>query len=318
MRLLAKLRSIALAAIVATPATAFAAYPERPVTMVVVFPAGGATDLIGRLIQPALAKALGVDVVVKNAGGGGGTIGTAEVAAAKPDGYTIGLAPIGPTTTQPHLRELPYDTPKDLIPVCRVYDSPVVMMAAKDGKYADLKAMVEAAKSAPRSVTYASVAPGSIPHVVMAALEQAAGIEMKHVPFPGSAAMVKALLGGTVDALADVANLAPKYDLRPLAVYAEERMPEFPDTPTMREFGYDLIYSIWGGLFAPAGTPDEAVQTLSAACGEAMTDAKVIEGMKKQQTPIAYLDTAAFTSFVKSEYEKNGKVLAAAGLAKKK
>lgn len=317
MRLIAKLRSIAIAALVATPAAAFAAFPERPVTMVVVFPAGGATDLVGRLMQPAFAKALGADVVVKNAGGGGGTIGTAEVAAAEPNGYTIALAPIGPTTTQPHLRELPYDTLKDLVPVCRVYDSPVVMMAAKDGKYATLDALVAAAKATPRGVTYASVAPGSIPHVVMAALEQAAGIEMKHVPFPGSAAMVKALLGGTVDTLADVANLVPKYELRPLAVYAEKRMSEFPDTPTMQEKGYDLTYSIWGGLFAPAGTPADTVQKLSAACGEAMADARVIEGMQKQQTPIAYLDTGAFTSFVKNEYEKNGKVLTAAGLARK-
>ena len=316
MRTVAGLFACALVGLGALSAVPAAAYPEKPVTMVVVFPAGGATDLVGRVLQPALAQALGVDVVVKNTGGGGGTIGTAEVAAARPDGYTIGLAPIGPTTTQPHLRTLPYDTLKDLTPICRIYDSPVVMMSSRKSKYATVDDVIKASKAQPRSVVYGTPAPGSIPHVVMVAFEQSAGIEMKHLPFPGSAAIVKEMLGGTVDLLGDVGNLVPKYELRAMAVYADRRMPEFPDAPTMKELRHDLQFSIWGGLFGPAKLPADIVKKLSDACGAALKAKSVIEGMEKQQTEIAYQDASTFAAFVQNEHAKNGKVLAASGLKK--
>ena len=300
--------------VAAVPATA--AWPERPVTMIVVFPAGGTTDLVARVVQPAFAEALGTDVVIRNVGGGGGTIGTAEIANARPDGYTIGLSPIGPMTTQPHLRQLPYDPIEGMVPLCRMYDSPVVFASAQGTPYESVPTVVKLAQEKPNGVTYGTPGPGSIPHVVMVALEQSAGLKLKHIPFPGTAAGVKALLGGTVDIYGDVANFVPQYDLRPLAVYASERMAEFPDVPTMKEIGYDLQYSIWGGLFAPAGTPAEAVTKLSEACGKAMAAAGVVDGMQKQQTPIAYLDAPAFGDFVKAEFEKNGRMLEAAGLKK--
>ncbi len=293
---------------------ALAEYPEKPVTMIVVFPAGGTTDLIARTVQPALSEALGAEVVIKNTGGGGGTIGTAEIANADPDGYTIGMAPIGPTTTQPPLRELPYDTLGDLEPICRIYNSPVVMAAAKDGELKTVEDVVGRAKAEPGGVIYGSPAPGSIPHVVMVALEQDAGIRMKHIPFEGTAAGMKALLGGVVNIYGDVANFVPQYDLHPIAVYNDERLPEFPDVPTMKEEGHDLTYSIWGGIFAPAGTPPEVVEKLSAACEEAMQAEGTVEGMAKQQTPIAYLNAEDFAEFVRSEHEKNARVLEAAGL----
>jgi tripartite-type tricarboxylate transporter receptor subunit TctC len=298
----------------ASAGDAGAEYPERPVTMVVVFPAGGTTDLIARTLQPAFAEALGTEVVIKNTGGGGGTIGTAETASAEPDGYTIGIAPIGPTTTQPHLRDLPYDTLSDLQPICRIYNSPVVLAAAKDGGFETLDDVIAEAEAG--TVIYGSPAPGSIPHVVMVALEQDAGIEMKHIPFEGTAAGMKALLGGVVNIYGDVANFVPQYDLHPIAVYNEERLPEFPDVPTMAELGHDLSYSIWGGIFAPAETPPEVVEKLSAACEEAVQAESTIEGMANQQTPIAYMNAKEFTAFVRDEHEKNAEVLEAAGLKK--
>ena len=316
---MARRMSILAAALLGYAAAAGGAqadYPEKPVTMIVVFPAGGTTDLIARTLQPALAEALGTDVVIKNTGGGGGTIGTAEIANAEPDGYTIGIAPIGPTTTQPHLRQLPYDTLSDLQPICRIYNSPVVLAAAKDGDFKTVEDIVAKAEAEPGSVIYGSPAPGSIPHVVMVALEQDAGIEMKHIPFEGTAAGMKALLGGVVNIYGDVANFVPQYDLHPIAVYNDERLPEFPDVPTMKELGHDLSYSIWGGIFAPAGTPPEVVDTLSAACGEAVQAQSTIEGMEKQQTPIAYLDAGGFEAFVREEHAKNAKVLETAGLKK--
>lgn len=293
-----------------------AAYPERPVQVIVVFPAGGTTDLIARVMQPAFSRALGVDVVVRNVGGGGGTIGTAEIARARPDGYTIGLSPIGPTTTQPHLRALPYDTLTDLQPICRVYDSPVVMASKKGSGYDSIADIVRRAKAQPNGVIYGSPAPGSIPHVVMVALEQSAGIQMRHIPFKGTAHGMRALLGGVVHIYGDVANVVPEYDLQPIAVYASERLREFPNVPTVKEAGYDLSYSIWGGLFAPAGVAGGVVQKLSAACREALEEESTVEGLRRQRTPAAYLDAGEFAAFVRSEHEKNGKVLRAAGLKK--
>lgn len=291
-----------------------AAYPERPVTMIVVFPPGGSTDLIGRAMQPAFGRALGVDVVVKNSGGGGGTIGTAEIAAARPDGYTIGLSPIGPTTTQPHLRSLPYDTLTSLTPICRVYNSWVFMTTAKDQPFQTLDDLVSKAKAEPRAVIYGSPAPGSIPHVVMVALEQTAGIEMRHVPFAGTADAVRAMLGGTINAYSDVSVIVPQYDLRALAVYAPERVDDLPDVPTMKEQGYDLQYSIWGGLFGPAGLAPEIVERLSGACETALQDPQAIEAMEKQRAPVAYQNADDFAAFVREQYERNGELLEAAGL----
>ena len=265
MNILAKLAAVS-AVLVATGAAA-QQYPSGPVTVIVPFGAGGGADSVMRAMQSKFAEILGEDVVVRNVSGAGGTVGAAEVASASADGQTLGFLPIGPATTQPHLRDLPYDIDSwDF--VCRVTNSPVFLLTTKDSGLDSVEAVVEAAQAEPGKLAYGTPAPGSVPHLVMMAANDALGTEMKHVPHQGSAEVFRSLAGGVVQFYANIPVDIERGDLQPLAVFAEERYPGYPDVPTMAELGHDLEFSIWYGMFAPAGTPGAVVQQLSDACGD--------------------------------------------------
>lgn len=294
-----------------------AAWPEKPITIVISWPAGGATDIVGRALQPHLADRLGTEIIIKNVAGAGGTIGAAEAARAKPDGYTYYLSTPSVLTSMPHMRPLPYD-PKGFVPVGRINDTPMVVMVTQESPYHSIEDLVEDARSRPGEVTYASTGAGTLPHITTIALQSDAEIELKHVPFKGSAEVMKALMGGVVDVFSDQAQLVPRYDLRPLGVWAAERLPEFPDVPTMKEQGYDREFSIWLGLFAPEGTPDEIVREMSGVLGDTLADPDVRAEFTKLQLSPSYLDPEQLGAFVETEYERNKELMAIAGIKKKK
>jgi len=300
----------------ATGVPAQAAYPERPVTVIVAWTAGGATDLLTRGLQDAFQKALGGQVVVKNVPGAAGTLGTAEVARAAPDGYTLLISPIGPITLQPHRMKLTYSY-DSFEPVCKLVDSPVVLMAAPKSKYKTVADAVSAAKAAPGKLPYGSTGPGTIPHVSMIAFAKAAGIDIKHVPFKGSADVVQALLTDTVDLFTDQPNLVPQYNLTPLAIFAAKRIPTYKDIPTLKEAGYDLQFSIWNAMFAPKGTPEPIMAKLEAACRATMTAPGVVENLGRQRQPIDFLDRKGAAAFISAEFKKNGELISGAGLSPK-
>ena len=297
-----------------TPAQA--AYPERPVTIIVAWTAGGATDLLTRGLQDTFQKALGGQTVVKNIPGAAGTLGTAEAARAAPDGYTILISPIGPITLQPHRMKLDYSY-DSYDPICKLVDSPVVLMGAPKSKYKTVADIVAAAKAAPGKIPYGSTGPGTTPHVAMLAFGKAAGIDIKHVPYKGSADVVQGLLTDTVDLFTDQPNLVPQYNLTPIAIYAKERIPTYKDVPTMKEAGYDIEFSIWNTMFAPKGTPEPILAKLEAACRTTMSDASVKEALAKQRQPIQFLDRKGTAEFVASEFKRNGELIRAAGLGHK-
>jgi tripartite-type tricarboxylate transporter receptor subunit TctC len=298
---------------IAIAAPAKAAYPERPVTIIVAWTAGGATDLLTRGIQDAFQKALGGQVVVKNVPGAAGTLGTAEAARATPDGYTILISPIGPITLQPHRMKLDYSY-DSFDTVCKLVDSPVVLMAAPKSKYKNVAEVVSAAKAAPGKIPYGTTGPGTIPHVSMLAFGKAAGIDIKHVPYKGSADVVQGLLTNTVDLFTDQPNLVPQYNLTALGIFASNRIPTYKDIPTLKEAGYDLQFSIWNSMFAPKGTPEAVMAKLEASCRAALTDPGVIENLGKQRQPIDYLDRKGAAAFIAAEFKKNGALLAEAGI----
>jgi tripartite-type tricarboxylate transporter receptor subunit TctC len=303
-------------ALLAAAAPVEAAYPERPVTVVVAWTAGGATDLLTRGLHDALQKALGGQIVVKNAPGAAGTLGTAEVARATPDGYTLLISPIGPITLQPHRMKLTYSH-DSFEPVCKLVDSPVVLMAAPKSKYKSVADVVSAAKAAPGKIPYGSTGPGTIPHVAKIAFAKAAGIDIKHVPYKGSADVVQGLLTDTVDLFTDQPNLVPQYNLTPLAIYAANRIPTYKDVPTMKEAGYDIQFSIWNAMFAPKGTPEPIMAKLEAACRATMTDPSVVENLGRQRQPIDFLDRKGAAAFISAEFQKNGELITSAGLGPK-
>jgi tripartite-type tricarboxylate transporter receptor subunit TctC len=302
-----------LGILAAGPASAF---PEQPVTIVVAWPAGGATDLMARVMQDTFSKALGGQTIVKNVVGAAGTIGTAEVAAAKPDGHTLLVSPIGPIVIQPQRMKVTYGA-DSFAPVCKIVDVTVVLMSPPGSRFRTVADIVKEAKAQDGKLAFASTGPGTIPHMAGIGLQQAAGIRLKHVPFKGSADVIQAMLAGTIEIFSDQPNLVPRYNMTPIAVYAESRLPEFKDTPTMKEAGYDLSFSIWSAMFAPRGTPEPVLTKLESACRTTMSAPAVVDGLEKQRQPIHFLDRKATGAFVAAELTKAKKLIEAAGLEAK-
>lgn len=304
-------------AIASVPTFANADFPERPVTVIVPFSAGGGTDITTRTLADSMSPVLGADIVVKNTDGAGGTIGTAEVARAKADGYTIGMMPVGPLTTQPHLRKLPYDT-QAFDYICLAYSAPQALVVTKDSPFNTLDDMIQYAKSNPDELNYGVQAAGGLPHLAGLGLAKESGIEVQFIPFKGSAPTFKALLDGSADMfVAHISFLAQNSDqLKPLALFAEERVSTAPDVPTAKEQGYDLDFPVWGGLVAPKGIPDEARTKLQEACESGSKSEAFQTRMEQLQTPVVFQDGEEFKNYVDSQSVRNGKLLEAAGMKK--
>lgn len=294
---------------------ALAEYPDRPVTLVVPFGAGGNTDAVARAFQADFSKALEAEIVVKNTAGAAGTIGTAEVAAADADGYTLGVIPIGPLTTQPHLRDLPYGIDSWEF-VCNITQNPVLFLVAKDFPFnsiPDVKAELEAN---PGKYVYGSAGPGTLPHLAMAASMSGMGVDAKHLPDSGTADGMRSMAAGTIQFFADPPLVLSRYDVKALASFTDERLAAMPDLPTMKEEGYPLNFSIWVGIVAPKGTPEEVIARLSDACGAATSGPSFTEVTTATSTNVQYMNSSDFGDFVRSEFEKNGQVLKDAGLSR--
>ncbi len=314
-----RLTKYALAAVIAGAASGVApvagAFPDRPVTIVVPFAAGGGTDITTRTMQGQMAEALGGDIIVKNTAGAGGTIGVAEAARAKVDGHTLSMAPVGPLTTQPHLRKLPYDV-DSFEYVCLAYSAPSAIAVRKDSEFNTLQDLVDYAKENPGKLNFAVQAIGSIPHVAGLALAEAAGIEMVFLPVNGDGPALKALLDGSADLfIPHISFLSRNQDqIKSLAILQEERLATLPELATAREQGYELNFPIWGGLVAPKGTPAEAVAKLDSACEAAIDSEPFKAHMKKLGQPTAYMSGKDFEAFVRKQYDQNERLLEKAGL----
>lgn len=304
------------AAIVATlAAVAPVSAQDRPVTVVVPFAAGGGTDITTRAMQQGMSDALGVSVAVKNSAGAGGTIGVGEVARARADATTLGMAPVGPLTTQPHLRQLPYDV-DSFDYVCLAYSAPTVIAVRSDSEFETLEDLVAYGKEHSGELTFAVQAIGSIPHIAGLGLADAAGIEMTYLPVDGDGPALKALLDGTADLfIPHVSFYSTNSDqLKSLALLQTERLAEQPDLATAAEQGYNLDFPIWGGLVAPAGLEDEVKANLENACKSAIDSGPFQERMEALKQPSAYLGADDFEAFVREKYETNRNLLEKAGL----
>ncbi len=306
--------ALAVAAAGMALAGSAAAQSNRPVTIVVPFAAGGSTDITTRAMQSGMSASLGADVAVKNTAGAGGTIGVGEVARARPNGTTIGMAPVGPLTTQPHLRKLPYDI-DSFAYICLAYSSSTAIVVKADSEFNNLEELVTYAKAHPGELTFAVQAIGSIPHIAGLALADAAGIEMKYLPVDGDGPALKALLDGTADLFIPQISFlnSNKEQIKSLALL-DEKLESEPDLATAAEQGYDLDFPIWGGLVAPAGTDAATVEKLEAACKAANESDVYQDRMKSLNQPTAYMGAAEFEAFVRETYDINRKLLEKAGL----
>jgi tripartite-type tricarboxylate transporter receptor subunit TctC len=247
-----------------------AAFPERPVTIVVPFAPGGANDVVVRTLQQPLAEALGQPIVVENRGGAGGSVGTGYAARQKPDGYTILMAATGYAVNPSLYAKVTYDPIKDFDPVAEVTTFPVIYAVRPDIGVKSIKDLIAYAKKRAGGLNYSTPGAGTLPHLAAELLKLNTGIEMVHIPYAGAAPAAQALLGKTVDVAAISISVAkPQIDngnFIGLAVSGGERWPELPNVPTIVEAGVPAaLADTWQGFMVPAGTPKDIIDRIAKA-----------------------------------------------------
>src|SRR5690606_20292044 len=263
--------------------TAFAQdYPDRPVSVVVPFSAGGPTDTVTRLISEVMSRELGQQVLVQNVGGAGGTLGASQVADAEPDGYTLLVHHIGMSTPPTLYRNLPYDPVTDFTPIGLITEVPMTVIARKDFEPATLEEFVAYVKENGENVTYGNAGIGAASHLCGMLLMEAIGTQMTTVPYQGTGPMMTDLLGSqngtTCDQTTNTTNQILAGEVKAYAVTVPERLDNLPDLPTTAEAGLPgLSVSVWHGLYGPAGIPDDVVGKLVAALQTALADETVAQ-----------------------------------------
>ena len=315
MRTTIRILSLLAVAVAATSAVA-QDYPNRQVNMVIPFPPGGNTDLMGRALQAELAKALGQSVVVINKGGAGGTLGVIEVSATRPDGYTIGLTPNNPLTAQPHVQKLPYSMDSFKY-VCLSYYVPYVVMASPRAPFKTWQEFVTFSKAKNDNLIYASPGPGTQPHLGILSALSAIKAEGVHVPFTGAGPMSQALLAGTVHAMSESTAVAKASNLNVLATQTDERIPSLPNVPTMKELGVPSQAFSAGGLIVPAATPDAVVARLQKACQDAVASDGYKAATEKLNATARFLPGPEFRKMFDADSKANAEAVQKAGLAAK-
>ena len=260
--------------------TALAQYPDRPITVVVPFAAGGPTDTVTRLVAEAMSKDLGQQMIVENVGGAGGTIGAGRVAQAAPDGYTLLLHHIGMATSATLYRKLPYDTLNSFEYVGLVTEVPMTLVAKKDLEPTDLKGLIDYAKTNADKVTVANAGIGAASHLCGMLFMSAIGTPLVTVPYKGTGPAMTDLLGGQVDIMCDQTTNTTKQiqggTIKAYAVTSPARLDVLPDVPTTEEGGLQgMQVGIWHGIYAPKGTPAEVTEKLSKSLQKALADENV-------------------------------------------
>jgi tripartite-type tricarboxylate transporter receptor subunit TctC len=287
-------------ALLVAPRAFAAAYPERPITFICPWPAGGTADLTMRAICSAAAKTLGQTIVVENKAGASGMLGLRALATAKPDGYTIGQIPISVTRFS-QLGSVPIDPLKDLTYIARTSGQTFGIAVRAESPYRTLKDLVAAAKASPGRITYASAGIGGATHVGMEEFALAAGVQFNHIPYKGGAPALQDLLGGQVDALADSSSWAPHVKsgkLRLLATWGEKRTNDFPDVPTLKDSGYDVVVDAPNGVGAPKGLDPAIHARLREAFKVAAASAEFAAACDKIDAPVMYLDAPDYEKYV--------------------
>jgi tripartite-type tricarboxylate transporter receptor subunit TctC len=300
-------------------ATGAGSWPSRAIHMIVPFPAGSSPDLIARVLSEKLAPALGAPVVVENRPGAGGNLGTALIARAAPDGYTIGLSIPGPLAVNTVLyKKMEYDPFKDLAPVSLVGASPNVLVVDPKLNVNSVREFVVLAKSQPGKLSYGSVGNGSASHLTMELFKEAAGIDLVHVPYPGSPQVNAAILGGQIAAgfvvPATAMPLVQAGRLKALATTTSVRSIVLPEYPTLAEGGYpEVVSTAWQGIVAPAKTPRPIVERLSRELVAILRSEDVREKMIRLYFQPIGTAPEGLASLMRSEVERWGKVIRKTG-----
>jgi tripartite-type tricarboxylate transporter receptor subunit TctC len=306
--LLATSLCVGLALCGVSPADAQSDYPNRPIKMIVPFPAGGPTDAMARVVSDRLGAVLGETVVVENRGGGaGGSVGAKVVASADPDGYTILITPGGALTTGPAVhKNIGYDPAKAFVPVALLMTSPLIISVHPDVPVKTIAELVAYAKANPGKLAWGSQGFGTAPHLLAELFKLDNGVDILHVPYRGTAPLLAAIVAGQVQIAADPSTTSLPHvlsgRLRALAVTSKERSAKLPNVPTVVEAGFPKLQNtFWLGVVAPAGTPAAIVDKLNAAFRDALARPQARELLANLGADIKVSTPAEFGKFLADE-----------------
>ncbi|WP_309085738.1 tripartite tricarboxylate transporter substrate binding protein [Chelativorans sp.] len=280
-------------------------WPSRPIELVVPFAPGGGTDLLARALADELSKQFKVPVQVVNRAGGGGVVGFEEIKSAKPDGHTLGILTAQIITA--NLRGVMQTSYKDFAPVAMLSIDYAGLSVQADAKWKTLAEFLDDAKASPGTITVGNGSQGGSFHMLARNLEEAAGVQVKHVPFDGGPAAIVQLLGGhidsTINGITETLPYIQSGQLRMLAVSGPKRYPELPDVPTSGELGYPLDIATWRGVGMPKDTPPEIVAKISDAVATAAKADTFLAAMKKIGANVEYMNSSEFSEYLAKQEE---------------
>lgn len=308
----------AVCALVASTNASANDFPKRPINLIAPFNAGGGTDLLLRGLAPHFAEAIDSDVFVSNMAGGSGTVAASALQGQRPDGYQMAYMSVTVSTIQPQIKNVPYGI-DSWTPICSIAASPTMLFVKNDSPFKTIDDVVKAVKAEPGKYVYGSSGPGAITHLTMVSAFAGLDIidDMKHLPFQGSGPAIKELTAGNIHFFGDTELLMKRGDFRPLMVFNDKRVENFPDVPTATEAGINAPLNelyLWGGLFAPAGLDAAVAAKLEAACEKAVASDGFQEFAANSGTVINYRGAEAFDAFYREQYQSNQTLIKAAGL----
>ncbi len=295
------------------------AWPSKPLRLIVPFPPGGPTDLVGRAAAGILADALGQQVVVDNRPGGNGTVGVGALAKSAPDGYTVGLTAIT-LATAPHLGSVPFDALNDFAPISNLVSMTPLIVANPSLPASTIAELVSYARANPGKIPFGTPGVATVPHLAAEMLQVAAGMKLTHVPYKGATQQIQDLLAGAIqlDFQSSLVVALPQVragKIKPIAVLTPKRSPLLPDVPTVAESGYPNLHAApWFGLGAPAGTPREMITRMNEALVKGMQSKEVVDRFTAIGAIIHTSTPDEFAAYIKSEHARWGEVIRKAGI----
>lgn len=313
-------RSLLCAALLGIAATAVHAqgFPSRPIKLVIAFPAGGPTDITMRQLADNASKIIGQPIVVDNKPGAGGTLPAQALQTAPADGYTIGQIPLG-VFRLPYTTKINWDPVKDISYVINVTGYAFGIAVPADSPFKTWADFVAYAKANPGKLTYGSTGNLTSPHLTTELIAQQLGIQLQHVPYKGSADLSQAVLGNHLMAIADSTGFAPLVEsgkLRVLNTWGDKRLAKFPDAPTLKELGIDIVQNSPFGIGAPKGTPPEVVKKLHDAFKQAMEEPSYVAALGRYDMLPIYMSSSDYAKFAQTTFTREKALIEKLGLGK--
>jgi len=313
----------AAAAILAVPALSAWAqpagpFPSKPIRLLIAFPAGGPTDITMRQLADNASKVLGQPVVVENRPGAGGTLPAQALQTSAADGYTLAQIPLG-VFRLPYTTKISWDPVKDISYVLNVTGYAFGIVVPSDSPIRNWNDFVAYARANPGKLSYGSTGTLTSPHLTTELIAQQLGIQLNHIPYKGSAELATAITGGHIMAAADSTGFAPLVQagkLRVLNTWGEKRLEKFPDAPTLRELGINIVQNSPFGIGAPKGTPADVVQRLHDAFKRAMDEPSYVQALARYDMVPLYMNSAAYTRFAQDTFATEKALVEKLGLAK--